>query len=60
MKRLIAILLLTCGCTMTPVEKLKYYGCVYYSEGHGFCCEKEVPEYDQYILNCEYGRLCND
>lgn len=43
------------GCTATPVQKLQFYGCHYFFENHGFCCEKQIPEYDKYILTCEYG-----
>ena len=41
------------GCVSTPQEKLDYYNCNYVVAKNGWCCEKEVPEYDRYILDCE-------
>jgi len=51
------LLVFIVGCfTPTPQAKLKAYGCWWNcvnEEGKtGFCCEKEVPEKDHYIFDC--------
>jgi len=42
---------------MTAKEKIVHYQCYYCKERSGFCCEHQVPEYDQDIFNCENAVL---
>ena len=52
---IMAISFLATNCETTPVQKLRGYGCKYFPEKHGFCCEKQVKDEDKYILDCQYG-----
>ena len=58
----VLFILFLCGCAsippqeeLTPQKKLEKYGCVYFPDENGFCCENIVPEKDYYILNCKYA-----
>jgi hypothetical protein len=54
---ILILIVIVAGCIdpKTPQELLKEYGCYYFPQEHGFCCEKEVPEELKYIFNCEYA-----
>ena len=48
-------LLLVVGC-VTPQEKLEHYNCYWGcmdGDKTGWCCEREVPQSDHYIFDCE-------